>query len=359
MDPITHILVGACVAQLPSSSQNNEINKSKKDDLSLTFKQRATIGGITAAFPDIDYILFLINPLDFLAYWHRAETHSVILAPLWALLLCKAWMLWRDFKPFQKTVFFICLLSLVSHTLLDSLTPYGTQWLAPFSDYRVSWDLIFVVDIYFTLFIGVVFLCMYLNQNTHRVLFIFLLPFIYLALIYQIKQTAIQNIQFTYSSEAEILVALPQPFSPFYWQIIRSNKTDINQTFYRLVDDPIAPLIASLTRRTAYLEQINPLTKLQWTSYSLQPKEPSLRVHALKAWHHADFKAYRDFSIFPVFYLHSKEIYKNCFWFSDLRYHWPGFRPVFRYGMCLSNDKTWAVHRMKYLSDEDIKLLPL
>ncbi len=350
MDTITHVLVGACVAQLPNSANNN------KNDLALSFKQRAIIGGITAAFPDIDYILFLVNPLDFLAYWHRAETHSVILAPLWALLLCKACMLWRDFKPFKKSVFFICLLSLVSHTLLDSLTPYGTQWFAPFSDYRVSWDLLFVVDIYFTFSVAVVFLCLYLKQNTHRVLFIFLLPFIYLASIHQIKQTAIHNIQLTSKNEAETLVALPQPFSPFYWQIIKSNKTDIKQTFYRLVDDPIAPLIASLIGRAAYLEQINPSTKLQWTRYSLQPKEASLRVHVLKAWHHPDFEAFRDFSIFPVFYMHSKEIHKNCFWFTDLRYHWPGFRPVFRYGMCLAKDKTWAVHRMKYLSDEDIKI---
>jgi membrane-bound metal-dependent hydrolase YbcI (DUF457 family) len=53
----------------------------------LSTRERLLLGGAAAAFPDIDFIGFLVDPLRFLAHWHQGPTHSLILLPLWAALL--------------------------------------------------------------------------------------------------------------------------------------------------------------------------------------------------------------------------------------------------------------------------------
>ena len=50
-------------------------------------RERLLLGGVAAAFPDVDFIGFLVDPLRFLAYWHQGPTHSLLLLPLWAVLL--------------------------------------------------------------------------------------------------------------------------------------------------------------------------------------------------------------------------------------------------------------------------------
>jgi len=47
--------------------------------------------------------------------------------------------------------FWFCLLGYATHGLLDACTSYGTQLLWPFSDYRVAWRNVAVVDPLFTL----------------------------------------------------------------------------------------------------------------------------------------------------------------------------------------------------------------
>jgi inner membrane protein len=51
-------------------------------DARLSRRSRLLLGGIAAAFPDVDFIGFLIDPLRFLAYWHQGPTHSLLLLPL-------------------------------------------------------------------------------------------------------------------------------------------------------------------------------------------------------------------------------------------------------------------------------------
>ena len=183
MDVATHLLLGACVAQIPRTSTG-------KSSQALSFWHRSLIGGLVAVFPDIDYLLFFIHPLDFLAYWHRAETHSLLLAPLWALLVARLWGLHAKFSVHRVTTFWISLLSILSHIVSDTLTSYGTQWFAPFSDIKVSWNLLFVVDGYFSLSMLIVFCWLYLKQKHAVRHLVFLLPLSYLALVAGVKYSA-------------------------------------------------------------------------------------------------------------------------------------------------------------------------
>ena len=62
MDVVTHVLAGACVAQISCQSRKTNSNQD------LSFYQRAMIGGVAAVFPDMDYLLLLALTTNSLGY---------------------------------------------------------------------------------------------------------------------------------------------------------------------------------------------------------------------------------------------------------------------------------------------------
>lgn len=82
---------------------------------------------------------------------HRGFTHSLLLMPPFALLL--SWIYCR-FRPDAfwtlGRVFFLTISVLVTHTLLDAMTTYGTQLLWPFEGYFELRN-IFIIDPLYTL----------------------------------------------------------------------------------------------------------------------------------------------------------------------------------------------------------------
>jgi inner membrane protein len=101
--------------------------------------------------PDLDLLIRSgTDPLLAIEF-HRHFTHSLSFIPLGALLCSLA--LYPLFK--SKLGFWSCylfsLLGFASHGLLDACTAYGTRLLWPFSDARIAWDLVSVVDPLFTL----------------------------------------------------------------------------------------------------------------------------------------------------------------------------------------------------------------
>lgn len=82
---------------------------------------------------------------------HRGITHSLLFVIVMAPLL--GWLFSKWFKKAEvnwKDWTLLFFFGLLSHTLLDSLTAYGTGWFEPFSAYRVSFNTIFVADPFYT-----------------------------------------------------------------------------------------------------------------------------------------------------------------------------------------------------------------
>jgi len=72
MDTLTHALLGGLVVQaLPGKRQDRVVSRGSA----------TLVGGLAAAFPDLDYLSFWIDPLRFLADWHRGPTHSQLMPP--------------------------------------------------------------------------------------------------------------------------------------------------------------------------------------------------------------------------------------------------------------------------------------
>ena len=106
------------------------------------------LGGMA---PDLDVLIFSTeDPLLFLEY-HRQFTHSLAFIPIGALIVTTVM---RRFVarelPFGQAYLF-CLLGYATHGLLDACTTYGTMLLWPFSNARIAWNNVSIIDPLFTL----------------------------------------------------------------------------------------------------------------------------------------------------------------------------------------------------------------
>lgn len=144
MEPITHGLSGAIIAcTLPRSSRT------------WWFPLWAAL---TAMIPDVD-VFFVRSPVDYIEF-HRGITHS--LAGGWVLALGCALVLVMfahvRLKPHRLGEppsprpwslmggWSMAYLLILHHIFLDCMNSYGTQVFLPFSDYRVRWNALFIVD---------------------------------------------------------------------------------------------------------------------------------------------------------------------------------------------------------------------
>lgn len=136
MDPVSQGLVGSVLPQ--SLSNRNEI------------RLAALIGFLSGLLADLDIVIrSSSDPLLFLDY-HRQFTHSLIFIPVGGLIaagLC--WLFLRKRLGFLR-IYFYAVLGYGTHCFLDACTNYGTQLLWPFSDARIAWNVISIIDPIFT-----------------------------------------------------------------------------------------------------------------------------------------------------------------------------------------------------------------
>ena len=90
------------------------------------------------------------DPLVALVY-HRHFTHSLAFVPIGGVLVALPWLLRRKFDAQRKWILAATTLGYATHALLDCCTSYGTLLLWPFSDLRVAWSFISIIDPIYTL----------------------------------------------------------------------------------------------------------------------------------------------------------------------------------------------------------------
>ena len=144
MDPLTQGVLGAALPQA---------TRRKSREGRSHVRAAALFGWVAGMGPDIDvFIRSTHDPLLYLDY-HRHFTHSLAFIPIGglicALLLHVIFARWLELSFRQS--FLYCTLGYATHALLDAATSYGTLLLWPFTDARISWDLISVIDPLFTL----------------------------------------------------------------------------------------------------------------------------------------------------------------------------------------------------------------
>ena len=137
MDIVTQGLLGATLAQAAASKHEVRI--------------ATVVGFASALLADADTLIRSANDPLLNIEFHRHFTHSLIFIPVGGLLA--ALLLWpflRRHITFKRLCFF-ALLGYATSGLLDACTSYGTQLFWPFSDARIAWRIIAIVDPAFSL----------------------------------------------------------------------------------------------------------------------------------------------------------------------------------------------------------------
>ncbi len=134
MDTVTHGLTGWLIARSVPSEKGGKLATAA-----------AVLGSV---LPDADHVASLLGS-DAAIRFHRGISHSfagIAVSSLLVALLFYRFGKWKDLKK----LYLLTLAGQLSHIALDLVTSYGTQIFQPFSDARVSFDLLFIVDLVFT-----------------------------------------------------------------------------------------------------------------------------------------------------------------------------------------------------------------
>lgn len=230
MEPVTHLAAGLLTAQAL------EPDPQRRGPLTLLCAVAATI-------PDIDSLAGLAGLESYLRH-HRGLTHSVFVLPFFALLL--AWAARKlGARLSLGRAWGAAALALATHIFLDVVTAFGTQAFLPFSDARLSFEGVFVVDPAFTL---ALFACLLLGRRlpapagtSRRV---YALAGLALMVCYPLLGNALRlNVQQRYEDllrargqAYERVVATPDALAPWYWKVLVSRDGELTVTTAELLD---------------------------------------------------------------------------------------------------------------------------
>lgn len=136
MDPVTQGLLGAAVT---GALMHERLGR------------RAWLyGALSGMAPDLDVLIRSPDdPLMALRY-HRHFTHSLAFIPVGGVLCALPWVLRKRWRPQARDIVIAMVLGWGTHGILDAFTSYGTQLYWPFSDTRVAWSWIGIVDPVYT-----------------------------------------------------------------------------------------------------------------------------------------------------------------------------------------------------------------
>ncbi|TDF59580.1 metal-dependent hydrolase [Cupriavidus sp. L7L] len=366
MDTITHALMGAQVALA--------VPMDEAPGRRLGTRERLLLGAAAGAFPDIDFLGFLVHPLRFLAQWHQGPTHSLLLLPAWGALLAGLFCLvTRRHQAWREALAVSCL-GVASHIALDLITVYGTRIFYPGSERRFSLGTTFLVD---PLLSGIVVsalglaLCLAPPLRARAALAGMVLLCAYVGAQGVLRQRALElgnESLHAAGIQAQGVDALPQPFSPFNWKLIARAGTDYHVAHVNLAGHPAwLPPWPVLGRLPAMARAYVPPAHMEWTlrPQLLQlPLARSGQALAWQLWVRPDFADFRRFAVYPALSaitampatdLPPREPGETaaCVWFTDLRYDLPAVEDIFRYGYCRDSVQApWRLYRLAYFSQE-------
>lgn len=132
MDLLTQGLLGAAVAQSGSKQSETKI--------------ATLIGFLAGLLADADVLIYSAKDALYTIEYHRHFTHALIFIPVGALIASLLlWPLMKKHLVFGR-LFFYCLLGYLLSGVLDALTSFGTYLYWPFSNERVAWNIISIID---------------------------------------------------------------------------------------------------------------------------------------------------------------------------------------------------------------------
>lgn len=225
MDPITQAVLGAAAPQATTKSKD--------------LAKAGFIGAVAGMSADLDVLIrSSSDPLLFLEY-HRQFTHSLIFIPFGALLCALVFqgLLGKRWRIQFKQSYFYCFMGYATHALLDACTTYGTMLFWPFSDARIAWNALSVIDPAYTLpiMLAVIFTALKSNPWIIRVTWIWILVYPGLGMFQSFRAEEVAKQHLNSIGEDFISVkAKPSMGNIVLWKIVYETTTHFHVDAVRI-----------------------------------------------------------------------------------------------------------------------------
>jgi inner membrane protein len=323
VDTLTHALSGALLARATQP----------KDAPPRSLPRRIAAGFFACAAPDLDFVVSFVGPAEYLAQ-HRGVTHSLLLLPLWALVL--SWVLAKILREPRgwRALYGVTAMGIGLHIAGDLITGFGTIVFAPFSDWRAALGITFIIDLWFSgIIVAGLLVSAFLPKRRLPAAAALALLCAYVGFQYVQKQKA-EEFGELYAKEKALkgarITAHPRPPTAFNWTVYVSDDAAHRYAHVNLVRDekkPYKPGDGFVARLDSpYL----PLREAAWVTRSYGETDQDL---IREAWNADSLAVYRWFADLPAFDGLSRN--PTCAYFVDLRFLTPGRDAMpFRYAAC-------------------------
>lgn len=235
MDNLTHSMTAAIAAKF--------VDRGSEEDKTSRARTLFWLMIASVNFPDLDVVMALLRDPILTIKTHRWITHSVLAAPLFAVIPAAVFYRFSRVKNFAL-LWLVSLAGIYLHIVSDLVTPYGTMLLAPFSSHRFTLSSQFIVDLYFSF--GLLAFILLARYNTARrrlwqkIGLIFMIT--YLVGTFCLQQHAHARVRDAVNRnhiEYQKISALPLPLSIFDWGGLVQTKTGVQRAYFTLWDDKI------------------------------------------------------------------------------------------------------------------------
>ncbi len=303
-----------------------------------TIPRRVAAGFFACAAPDLDFVIGLAGPVEYLTL-HRGPTHSFLLLPFWALVF--SWILAKILREPRgwRALYGVTALGIFLHILGDLITSFGTMIFWPVSDMRPGLGSTFIIDLWLSGIIvaGLLFSAFFRKSRIPSITAAAALAGLVSFQTLQ-KQKALEfGAEYARSRNlaGARIAAHPRAVSAWNWTVFVSDERAHHFAHVNLVRD---------TPRTyqegdgfvAKLDSaFRPLAQARWEVRSRYGEAPA----AKEAWNSPAMEFMRWFAEQPAF--DGAAAGSECYWFVDLRFLNPGRDWIpFQFGACRDSAAT-------------------
>jgi inner membrane protein len=155
MDSITHIALGACMGEAFAGKKVG--------------KKAMLWGALAQSIPDIDFLAVFWTDTSENLLAHRGFTHSIVFCV--AVSFIMAFLAERWHRPhnisFLRWLAFFGSVSL-GHIFFDAFNNYGVGWFEPFSHRRISFNVVYVADAFFSIMPGIALVMLLVLRSSSK-----------------------------------------------------------------------------------------------------------------------------------------------------------------------------------------------